>query len=196
MSQEEPHVVSALVDLCRKIGVSCLVQIGAEDGYEAEQVRLATGCRAVAIDADPQCGPLNGAGIEWHTAFIGATDCAAFPFYLYGTGLSTPFKRDENAKPVEYPQVRLDTFCRDNGIIPDALVIDTEGSTLDVLEGCGELLADVKMCYAEVQAYAIRDGIRPVSDIDALLLPLGFTHHLGLPSYDGGAQSNLTCIRL
>ena len=199
MACEEEHVVAALVSLCKEMGVKCVAQIGAEDGYEVNEIRKATGCRAIAIEGDSHCKPCSP-DIEWYERLIGATDCVT-DFYQHDSlGLSSQIKRGDDAKEhlTRLGQERLDTFCAARGISPrpDALIIDTEGTTLDVLEGCGDLIKGVKLVYAEVQAYAIRDGIRPVGDIDALLLPLGFTHHRELPSYDGGAQSNLTWIRL
>ena len=196
MSAEEPHVISALIGLCKQHNIKTLVQVGAEDGYEADEIRKATECRTVCIDADYKCVPVNNA-IEWHYQMIGATDGPADFYTNVSIGLSSPYQRgnDHGEEKKEQQQMRLDTFCAEHGITPDALIIDTEGSTLDVLEGCGDLLNGVKMIYAEIQAYAIRPGIRPVSDVDALLLPLGFTHHRGLPSYDGGAQSNLTWVK-
>lgn len=194
MAREQAQVVGALVDLLRQAGARCIVQVGAEDGWEADQIRLATGCRAVAIEADENCRPCS-ADLEYYHALIGATDCASTAFYIYGPGLSTTYPRDLQGKLVWLPQQRLDTFCARAGLKPDALIIDTEGGTMDVLEGCGQLLERLSCIYAEVQAHPIRPGIRPVSAVNALLLPMGFTQHWGLPSYDGGPQSNLTWMR-
>ena len=197
MSREEDHVVSALINLAKKHGTQTIMQVGAEDGYEANEIRKATGCRAIAIDADTDNRPCSP-DLEFHYVLVGATNCDTTPFYRnLSHALSSMYQRgsDHGEERIEIPQTRLDFFCGLRGLKPDALIVDTEGSTLDVLEGCGDLLQGVNWIYAEVQAYAIRPGIRPVGEVDALLLPMGFAHHRGLPSYDGGAQSNLTWVR-
>ena len=118
------------------------------------------------------------------------------PFYVHKTsGLSSPFVRgDSDEEARQFGQERLDTFCAVRGIspLPDALIIDTEGSTLDVLEGCGAILNGVKLVYAEVQTCEIRPGMRLLPEVDAFLAARGFALRPGLPAYDGGAQGNYT----
>lgn len=195
VSREEPHVVAALVALCKQMDVRCVVQVGAGDGYEAEEIAKATGARAVAIDADS--GIRFVEGVEAYVAVIGADNRPSVPFYFSSTpGLSTLFSRGANEECVHMPMRRLDSFCALWNIVPDVLIIDVEGATVDVLEGAGHLLDGVKLIYAEVNSVPIRPGIRTVDAVDDILLPLGFTHHRALPSYDGGAQSNLTYLRM
>lgn len=202
MSHEEDQVVAALADLCKRYGVTTLIQVGAGDGYEAYRVKETTGCRAICIEADgrhPQAYQClrSGMTLEYHRALIGATDCV-MPFYTHPTpDLSGQFPRGDNGEERhDLPQQRLDTFCATWGIVPDALVIDTEGSSMDVLEGCGALLDGLKIVYAEVQNYEMRPGIRPVGQVDALLSAHGMTQHRTLPSYAvGAAQYNMTWVR-
>jgi len=195
MTRETDTICQSLADLCKRQGVTCLIQVGAEDGYEADCVRKATECQAIAIDGDPQCSPCSSA-IDFNCILIGATDCV-MPFYLHKTsGLSSQFQREDSQETmVEMQQYRLDTFCTLNDIAPDALIIDTEGTTLDVLEGCGSLLDSVKLIYAEVQSQEIRPGMRLLTEVDVFLAVRGFTQHLGLPSYTGGAQGNYTWVK-
>jgi len=195
MSHEEPAIVNALVELCKQLNVRCLVQVGAEDGYEAEEIRKATGCRAVCFDADPHCGPASF-GLEWYQVMIGATDSMA-DFYVHAArGLSSPIARaDGMEEKHELFQRRLDTFCAERGIVPDALIIDTEGTTLDVLEGTGSLINGVRLVYAECQTQSIRPGMRLLSEVDACLTNRGFTRRAGPPEYDAGSQGNYCWTR-
>ena len=191
---EEDGVVDSLVDLCEKQDVKCLIQIGAGDGYEASKVMQHTKCRAIAIEASrsTSCDP----NLEYHHAIIGATNGMTM-FYLHSnTNLSGHFPRG-NEPGVSIEQQRIDTWCTvHGGIKPDALIIDTEGSTMEVLEGCGDLLNGVNLVYAEVQGDEIRPGIRLVGEVDALLSARGLTQHEAMPSYGiGGSQFNLTWIR-
>ena len=193
MAREEEHVVAALVSLCKELGVTCVAQIGAEDGYEANEIRKATGARAIAIDGDPKCKPC-APEIEWYERLIGATD-SYVTFYVHKTGgLSSLFMRGDSAEEArQLGQERLDTFIAARGLPkPDALIIDTEGSTLDVLEGCSSLLDGVRVIYAEVQSVEIRPGMRLLPEVEAFLAARGFTLRPGLPAYDGGAQGNYT----
>lgn len=195
MSREESHVVTALAALCKLLNIKCAVQIGAWDGYEVEVVRSTVPCRGVAIEGDTRSVPCSP-GLEYHYALIGATNCV-MDFYLHPNAeLSGQFPRGENSEEkVRLQQHRLDTFCEALGIKPDALIIDTEGSTLDVLEGCGAMLDSVNLVYAECQTYVMRPGIRPLADVDAFLAVRGLTRHHGLPSYSAGSQGNYTWAR-
>lgn len=192
--REKPETAAALADLCKEYGVTCVVQVGAGDGYEADFVRDAIGCSAVAIE-----GCTDSARVfdktDWHIAVIGATD-GPMPFYVHDNrNLSGQVKRGTNERMVMVHQRRLDTFCRYHGYTPDALIIDTEGTTLDVLEGCGELLNNMKVVYAECQTVQIRPGIRTVTEVDKFLVARGMTIHEGPPSYNPGGQGNFTWVR-
>lgn len=197
LAREEPGVIAALAELCRQYGIKTLVQVGAEDGYEAEMIRLEIGCRAIAIDADPRGAPCSSA-LEFHEALIGATDSAAVDFYVHqAKGLSSVYLRpEESGQEIHVmPQHRLDTFCAQHGIAPDALIIDTEGSALNVLEGCGDLLNGIKILYVEVQNSLDRPGMRHASEVERFLAERGFVMRPGAPSYNAGAQSNKTWVK-
>lgn len=196
MAREDDHIVGALATLCMDVGVTCLIDIGCEDGYEAEAVRKATQCRAIGIDADWKV-EAESPRVEFYHALIGATDCVGMTFYTNLTaGLSTQYKRiDGKEQDKRYPQWRLDTWCREFDVKPDALIIDAEGATLDILEGAGDIVNMLKLVYAEVQHEPMRDGCRPAEQVDDFLAARGMTRHIGLPSYRAGCQSNWTWIR-
>ncbi len=199
MSHEHEEVVSALAELCKKLEVKCLIQIGAEDGYEADYVRNETGCRAIAIEANPMLSSYSP-HLEYHRGtVIGASDKMTNFFLHDNTGLSGHFPRnDGKEKMLWLLQMSLESFCLiGGGIEPDALIIDTEGSTMEVLEGCSKQILDgLKLVYAEVQSKEIRPGIRLVGEVDKLLTSHGMIQYLEQPTYGvGDAQYNMTWIR-
>lgn len=186
--REQEHVILALTKLCREMGVTNLLQVGAEDGYEAYFIAEATGCSAHAIEADPKCAPFI-AGLDFHRAYIGAENADKVPFYIHPiSGLSSPLPRfTKNEKVRNYRMVTLDTFCANTGIKPDALIIDTEGTTLAVLKGATETLRKVKMIYAEVQNNDTK--------VAQFLAEQGFTFVSDSPSYTVETQSNWTWVK-
>lgn len=196
MSNEERNVTDALIALCKLKDVQCVVQVGAEDGTESALIQEETGCRAIAIEGDSKCHPVNDK-IEYYRTLIGATNCV-MPFYVHNSmGLSSQLAREVKEElRHDLPQLRLDTFCHMlNNVEPDVLIIDTEGTTMDVLEGCGGLLDNINIVYAECQTQEIREGVRLLKEVNDLLVAKGMTAHEGLPSYDGGAQGNYTWVR-
>jgi hypothetical protein len=127
---------------------------------------------------------------------IGAADSMT-NFYVHAAqGLSSPIAREDGMEEKhELFQRRLDTFCAERGIVPDALLIDTEGTTLDVLEGAGSLINGVRLVYAECQTSMIRPGMRLLPEVDTLLTNRGFVRRVGPPEYDAGGQGNYCWVR-
>lgn len=195
MSQEEPATVAALIKLCKEKEIACLVQIGAEDGYEADEIRKATGCRAICTDPDPKCVPVSNS-LEFHEVLIGGENSIVNFFINSVPGLSSKIAREDSQEMlVCIPQYRLDRFCEKYDIEPDALIIDTEGTTMDVLMGCGGLLNGVKLIYAEVQHSGFRGPHGQAMEVDAYLIERGFKRSMELPTYSAGEQSNWTWMR-
>jgi FkbM family methyltransferase len=195
MAVEEPHVIAALIDLCRRLEVKTLVHVGAEDGYEADEIRKATGCRAICIEPDPKCGPVSS-GIEFHEAVIGEEN-SVVDFYIYAIpGLSSKVARGDGSEiKAQMPQYKLDTFCWKHDLSPDALIIDVEGCTMDVLRGCGALLDGIKIIYCEVNHDGSRGDRGMADDVDKFLVDRGFRRSMELPTYSSGGQSNWTFVR-
>jgi len=192
--REEPKIVAALAELCRERGVTCVVQVGAGDGYEADEIRKYTGCRAVAIEGCSDAERVFSQ-TEWHIAVIGATD-GPTNFYVHDNrNLSGQIARESGERIEVVEQRRLDTFCREHDIKPDALIIDTEGTTLDVLEGCGDLLNNLKVVYAECQTSVLRPGMRLLGEVSEFLATHDMTMRVGPPSYGSGGQGNYTWVR-
>lgn len=196
MSHEEDNVVGDLVSLCRSMDIQCVVQVGAWDGWEADKIRLETGARAIAIDADPRAVTCSD-HISHYKALIGEHDADEVVFHQNNApGLSGKVGRGEAEKAIKMRQWSLDTFCTFHDARPDALIIDTEGTTLDVLRGANRLLTGVRLIYAECQTSEIRPGIVGLlSDVDAFLVERGFVRRPGPPAYDAGGQGNYCWVR-
>lgn len=57
-------------------------------------------------------------------------------------------------KIIDLECVRLDTLCKIYNIKqPDMIKIDVEGATFDVLEGCGDLINNIKIMHIETETY-------------------------------------------
>lgn len=194
MSSESPDVITALSALCRQYAVRTVLQVGAEDGYEADCIRRELGCRAVCIEPDTRCGPVSHL-LEWHEVLIGEGDGVA-DFYLHKMpGLSSRVSRkDGNETLTAVPQMRLDKFCRRHAVKPDCLIIDCEGTTLEVLRSAGPILQYVAVVYCEVNHDDSR-GLRDADDVQVLLESCGLRKWDKMPSYSAGNQSNWTFVR-
>ncbi len=195
MSREEDYIIGDLANLCHDLDINCVVQVGAEDGYETHEIQKLHHCIAVAIEGNPACSP-HSSDIDFHTAVIGGTNEMVY-FYIHEDGgLSGRLPRnDYRERQIRTRQYRLDTFCDYHRIKPDALIIDTEGTTLDVLNGCDTLMDNIKLIYAECQKTAFRPGVSLVQDVDRLLKECGMKMRNGSPSYEVEVQGNYTWIR-
>lgn len=67
------------------------------------------------------------------------SDAAGHSRFSFGTGSGTGHLTD--AGPVEVRTVRLDNFCAEQQIWPDAIKVDVEGAELSVLQGGQETIA-------------------------------------------------------
>ncbi len=71
--------------------------------------------------------------------------------------------------------VRLDEYSQDIGLMHvDLLKIDTQGFEPEVLEGMGEMLANVDVVLTELMFYDYYERSLSFSDIEQYLLPAGF----------------------
>lgn len=195
--RETDEVITALVNLCRDKKVTCIGQIGAEDGSEAWAVMTALEIPGFAIEADSRCQPCTP-DLPFFNVAIGA-GLELVKFYEHPTpGLSGMFEReDQGERARNILQIGLDDFCQSFGRDPDALIIDTEGSTLEVLEGAIGILKGIEVLYAECQVDVLRPGIRTLDEVENFLRV--HAPHLkrreGPPAYDGGSQGNYCWVR-
>jgi len=82
---------------------------------------------------------------------VSDTDAFRSPFHLLNGGLSfrnsvtidragLPFLDGVEKSTIEVPSLTLDSFCREENLVPDAIKIDVEGGELLVLRGASETL--------------------------------------------------------
>lgn len=198
MTHEADGVCDALVALAVEHGIRCVMQIGAEDGYEAWYIRDSVGGRAVAIDGDPKTTPCTD-DIEFYRCLIGPINTLRKFYVNEGMGLSTVIPRyDSMEQAIMAEQFTLDTICAMQDVKPDMLIIDTEGTALEVLSGGEETLKGVKVVYAEVQLKEIRPGVSLLTDVDTFLWARGFVKVDGPQNYEDslGTQANRTWVRI
>lgn len=195
--RETDEVITSLIALCKEKKVTCIGQIGAEDGSEAWAIMTALEIPGFAVEADSRCQPCTP-DLPFFNVAIGA-GLELVKFYEHPTpGLSGMFEReDQGERARNILQISLDDFCLSLNREPDALIIDTEGSTLEVLEGATQILCGTEVIYAECQTLAIRPGIRTLDEVEEFLRV--HAPHLrrreGLPAYDGGSQGNYCWVR-
>jgi FkbM family methyltransferase len=189
------HVCDALVGLAKEYSVKCVVQIGAEDGYECNFIREQTECVAVAIDGDPKTSPCS-ALIRFCRGIIGGDNRMADFYINEQLGLSGKIGRGSREQHIAVEQLTLDSFCESHGLAPDMLIIDTEGTALDVLSGGANVLKGVRVIYAEVQTREIRPGVSLLPSVDAFLVGHGFECRPGLPGYMADGQGNFTWVKV
>lgn len=64
----------------------------------------------------------------------------------------------------------LQTFCKSLGIDSvDLIKVDVEGATLEVLEGCGDLLKSIKMMHIEAESEELFKGQRYYPEVHKFL---------------------------
>lgn len=184
---ETEEVVEALVKAFGR--VRTVIDVGSGDGYEVSRIDAD---RRIAIDAHPGV-PRLYTNVEYFTTAISDFDGVA-PFYTGPSpGCSSLYDRGGEVLPT--PVARLDTFCQDRGIVHvDALIIDTEGTTYDVLVGATELTPSLKFIYAEVQIERLYPN-KLFHEVNAYLESCGFSRMDTLPSYTAGDQANYLWTR-
>jgi FkbM family methyltransferase len=79
-----------------------------------------------------------------------------------------------DAPTVDVPALTLDGFCTDRGVRPDFVKIDAESSEWQVIEGMREVIARHKPILTVEVGDCDLPGVRPSSDVVALLLGCGY----------------------
>jgi len=68
----------------------------------------------------------------------------------------------------------LDQYCAECGVAPDVMLIDTQGSEFEILEGATVTLMNVKAIILEWSTAPLYEGQKYLSDIERLLSKFGF----------------------
>lgn len=175
------EIARAIVFHCPESPV--VVNVGAEDGFEAAIIE-----GSIPGSTVYRFEPNRGTEGLWYGLVVGATDGVATFYRMEDSALSSTYNRTGSI-PEEREQVRLDTWAK-SADIPriDALFIDTEGSTLDVLVGAGDLLDSVTFVCAEVQEVPLYGNHPLVPEVESYLASHGLSRAPG--GYAGGQQWN------
>ncbi|CAN5599860.1 hypothetical protein BH23GEM10_BH23GEM10_17630 [soil metagenome] len=122
------------------------LDVGAHVGYYTLLAArlVGSGGRVCAFEPNPR----NCAFLRRHVAVNGcdnvrveeaaAADVNGVAGFDFGTGSGTGHLAAGGA--VEVRTLRLDDFCHDHAIVPDAIKIDVEGAELDVLHGAEQAI--------------------------------------------------------
>lgn len=123
-----------------------LLDVGAHVGYYTLLAARLVGSGGSVYAFEPN--PRNCAFLRRHVAANGcdhvrveeaaAANVNGVAGFDFGTGSGTGHLAAGGA--VEVRTVRLDDFCRDHDIAPDAIKIDVEGAELDVLHGAEQTI--------------------------------------------------------
>ena len=163
-----------------------VVNVGAEDGFEAAIIEARVPGSTV-YRFEP-CNGDNDTRPHWSNLVVGATDGPTTFYRMGDTALSSTYNRT-GSEPEEREQTRLDTWARGIGLGHiHALLIDTEGSTLDVLVGAGGLLGSVAFICAEVQETKLYGDNALVGEVEDHLAKYNIVRVPG--GYPGGQQEN------
>ncbi len=168
-----------------------LIDVGARGGLHPRWTPFLSHIDAYGFECDSsECARLNasGAGIRFLPHALGEHDgeravlnitrqpgcssllkpnaavCSAYP---YGPQLDVLANY-----PVEL--ARLDSICRAEGLRPDVLKIDTQGTELAILRGAGDLLSHMLVVELEVEFVEQYEGQPLFSDVDQFMRRNGF----------------------
>ena len=175
------EVAKAIAYYCPKSPI--VVNVGAEDGFEAAIIEAQVPGSIVY-----RFEPNRDTDGRWYGLVVGATNGPTTFYRMGDTALSSTYNRT-GSEPEEREQIRLDTWAENSGIgWVDALFIDTEGSTLDVLVGAGDLLASTTFICAEVQETRLYGDNALVGEVEEYLGRFNLARVPG--GYPGGQQWN------
>lgn len=197
-----------------------VVDVGCRWGFAEPFTRDIEHFQLYGFDPDPQeCTKLNtryaspkilavpvalGAEAGQHTLYL-TKDPACSSLYQpdpYYTSSYVAFDCEKEIGTTQVEVVRLDEWARDNQIDKiDFLKIDTQGSELDVLKGCGSLLAEMRAVEVEVEFNPMYLQQPIFSEVDLYLRSQGFvlwrlsevTHYS--KNQQAGAPIGLTDVR-
>lgn len=141
------------IEACR--GKRCVFDVGAHIGLVALPMSRVVADGGTVYAFEPAAAnlthlhghlQLNGiTNITVVETLVGRDEKPAVPFFesplASGQNSAVRKHRPDRYIEAQRPQTTLDAFCRVNGLAPEIIKIDVEGSEIAVLEGARELLA-------------------------------------------------------
>jgi len=159
-------------DFSKKHNIQVVYDIGAYNGDFTKKLNGQLNSQFYMFEASPKKGKPRSLGknCHWYSAVLSNSDDEEITWYDNETGSSYYIENPDYAR-VKYHQIklktkRLTTLVRENNIpLPDLIKIDTQGSELDILEDCQDILNHCKLVHCEIPA----QGVEP---------------YVGTPSYE------------
>jgi hypothetical protein len=190
-THESEEVIEALRQ--KLVGVRTCIDIGSGDAYELCKLDCE---RKIAIDAHPYIG-IQIEGIEFHN--IGIAEVSGKAPFWHGPDWGCSSLNNRGGEEFLIDVITLDEFVAKHEIKDvDALIIDTEGTTWQVLQGAKKVLETVKYIYAEVQLTEIYPypRCRLGHEVSVMLEEYGLKMVTELPSYNAWPQANILYARV
>jgi FkbM family methyltransferase len=170
-----------------------VLDVGVRGGPHRRWQALGPALEFIGVDADEaECARLSSAapprGVRYLPCAVGRSDGLEGTLHITkqpGCSSLLP-PNDAFLQPFEYRRAfevvktvpvtltTLDTLCAREGIRPDVLKLDTQGSELDVLIGAEATLPSVCVLETEVEFNPVYLGQPLFGDIDAFLRDRGF----------------------
>ncbi len=187
---EDEWFVRQVADECRRLfgGPFVFVQVGALGAEEGLMVGQIAGASVTCYEAHPvrakeYMAEPRMSVLTYSSLAIGVENADSIFYSGPGTGCSSLINRGGETFHVK--QARLDSL---HGQI-DALLIDTEGTTMEVLVGAGDLLARTALVVAEVQLTDLYPGHARGPEVSEYLAGYGLKRNEAL-GYSVGSQAN------
>jgi len=170
-------------DLIKSFGIvpRTILEIGSMDGVDAKEMKKIFPCsKVMAIEALPDnynkyLKTLEE--IETFNIIISDYDGISKFHKKNINGIHSIYNRGDNygTKILSLPCCKLDTFCKDNNIKGlDAIKIDVEGATYEVLVGGKNVLKNVSILHIETESYQFFINQHLHKDVEKILYGLNF----------------------
>lgn len=75
---------------------------------------------------------------------------------------------------IKVPSIRIDTFCKENNLVPDVIFMDVQESELEVLKSASSYLKKIKYIVTEASTKSTYKGGCDIVDINDFLVSEGF----------------------
>jgi len=178
--------------------VSISIEIGSRDLLDANTIQKQYNCKIYSFECNPEClieckKNLNNENITLVEKAVSQIDgfITFYPFDLNkydNMGASSMFEIDFSNRSIydgdygksnvqkvtQVPSIRLDTFFKENNIVPDAIFMDVQEAELEVLKSASSLLKNVKFIVTEVATNPTYKGGCDIVDIHTFLEKEGF----------------------
>lgn len=180
--------------------VHSILEIGSRDGLDALKLSEYYKCHVFAFECNPEAltycknnikNNLNVSLVPfavWNkTKTISFYSMVETEGVFYNPGASSCFQVDKGGHHRTYvqgeisvPAIRLDEWLEQQKISSiDMLCMDTQGSALQVFEGLGDYLKQVKYIIVELEHTKIYIGSAHFSEVEKFLEEKGFSMYVG-----------------